>query len=74
MMGVWYMINNYSKASTLLVVGLVFTFVFIVSALVEIWKSPSISVGAKILWTGVILMGNTLGGLIYILVGRKGII
>jgi type IV secretory pathway component VirB8 len=64
-------------AEELLIVAVVSNGVFVVSALIEVWRSVRIDKNEKIMWTiAFVFMGllGAIAGIVYLLLGRKRIV
>lgn len=58
-------------ATDLMVAGLLFALIFMVMAVIEIWNTDRVKDNNRVLWTLVVVLFGTLGGLIYFMVGRR---
>lgn len=73
LIGAYLKISHSEGAETLLIIGLIATLIFIVSAIYEVRTSNRIADSEKTMWTiGFIFMGG-FAGLIYLIIGRKRI-
>lgn len=63
-----------SNPFRLFAIGTIFTFVFILLALTEIWESARIKKSEKIMWTICLILINFVAGLIYLIWARRRII
>jgi hypothetical protein len=72
-LGAYQKIRHTGIADILLAIGLVATAIFIVAAVYEVWSSAKIQHRKKILWTIALILGGTIAGLIYVVIGRKRI-
>jgi hypothetical protein len=64
-------------AEELLIVAVVSNGVFVVSSLIEVWRSVRIDKNEKIMWTiAFVFMGllGAIAGIVYLLLGRKRIV
>ena len=71
--GAYLKITHSEGAETLLIVGLISTLIFIVSAIYEVRTSTRIAPSEKTMWTIAFIFFNGIAGLIYFLIGRKRI-
>ena len=55
-------------------VGYLFTVVFIVLSLREVWQSVNISKNEKWVWTSGIVLLSLVAGLVYVIVGRNKVL
>jgi hypothetical protein len=55
-------------------VGYLFTVIFIVFALMEIWRSNNIAKNEKWMWTSGIILLSLVVGLVYVIVGRNKVL
>lgn len=72
--GALFKIMHWPGATALLVIGLLSLAVFIVTALSEVYNSKNINSSEKLMWTIGFLSLGSIGGLVYILAGRKRVI
>lgn len=72
--GGYLKITHVSGGEPFLVVGVIGTMVFIVSAIYEVRTSKKINPTEKMMWTIAFLFFSGIAGLIYFLLGRKRII
>ena len=73
LIGVYLKITHSDGAETLLIIGIVATLVFIVSAIYEVRTSKRINNTEKTIWTIAFIFMSGLAGLIYFSIGRKRI-
>jgi len=66
-------ITHAEGSETLLIIGIITTFIFIVSAIYEVRASTKIPTSEKTMWTIAFIFFSGLAGLIYILMGRRRI-
>ena len=52
-------------------VGYLFTVMFIILSLMEVWKSGNIHKNEKLMWTTGIILFSLVAGLVYVIVGRN---
>ena len=67
-------IMHWPAGTPLLMIGLVFTFIYIVTALFEIFNSRRINSSEKLMWLVGFLFFNLLTGILYIFSARKRIV
>ena len=72
--GAYLKISHSSGAETLLIIGIVATLIFIVSAIYEVNISIRINRSEKIMWTIAFLFMSGFTGIIYFLMGRKRVV
>jgi len=72
--GALFKIMHWPGASMLLLIGLLTSAVFIITALYEVYNSKNINSNEKLMWTIGFLCLGSIGGLVYILSGRKRVI
>ncbi len=58
----------------LILMGLVFTMVYVIIALYEIYRSDRITLDEKIMWTAGFILISTVTGLLYLIMGRMRIL
>lgn len=71
LLGAWMKILHWSNADLLLAAGLISSVIFTVLALVEIWNSDMVRRQDRIRWTVALILLGSLGGLIYLIFGRR---
>lgn len=71
--GFWLTVHHGKGADIYLILGLIFHLTFLATALYEIFSSYRISKTEKIIWTIVLVLSSSIGGLIYLLQLRKNI-
>jgi hypothetical protein len=71
--GAYLKILHAGGADILLAIGLLATAVFIITAVIEVISSSKIRHQEKILWTIAFILGGTITGLVYMIIGRKRI-
>lgn len=71
--GFWLTVHHGKGADIYLILGLTFHLAWLTIALYEIFSSSRISKTEKIIWTIVLVLLESVGGLIYLLLLRKNI-
>lgn len=66
-------ITHSQGAETFLIIGLITTLVFIVSAIIEVRTSKRIDQTEKTMWTIAFILVSGIAGLVYFFIGRKRI-
>jgi Phospholipase_D-nuclease N-terminal len=74
LIGAYLKITHTDSAETLLIIGIISTLVFIVSAIYEVRTSKRIDGTEKTMWTIAFIFMGGLTGIIYFIFGRKRII
>ena len=74
LIGAYLKITHAENAETLLIIGVIVTMIFIVSAIYEVRTSERIDNTEKTLWTLAFIFFSGITGLIYFLIGRKRIV
>ncbi len=72
--GAYLKITHSQGAETLLIVGVISTLIFIVSAIYEVRISTRIAFSEKTMWTIAFIFFSGLAGLIYFFIGRRRIV
>ncbi|MGK4567611.1 GldL-related protein [Flavobacterium sp. 3HN19-14] len=72
--GALFKINHMPAANALLTIGLIFTFIYTVAAILEIFNSRRINSTEKLMWLIGFLFFNFITGILYILSARKRIV
>lgn len=67
-------IQHAGGADILLATGLIANVVFIITAVFEVRSSTKVHYREKILWTIALILGGTVAGLVYIVIGRRRIV
>ncbi len=67
-------IMHFPLGQILILLGLVFTMVYVIIALYEINKSDRITPDEKIMWTAGFILISTVTGLLYLIMGRPRIL
>ncbi len=73
LVGAYQKIIHAEGADTWLIIGLIASLVFIVTAIYEVRTSKRIDHPEKTMWTLAFIFFSSIAGLIYILIGRKRI-
>ncbi|MBA4140778.1 MAG: PLDc N-terminal domain-containing protein [Segetibacter sp.] len=73
LIGAYLKITHSEGADTGLIIGVIASLVFIVSAIYEVRTSSRINHSEKTMWTIAFIFFSNIAGLIYILIGRKRI-
>lgn len=73
LIGAYLKITHSQGAETLLIVGVITTLIFIVSAIYEVWTSKRIDHTEKTMWTIAFILMSGVTGLVYFLIGRRRI-
>ncbi|MCY7292692.1 MAG: PLDc N-terminal domain-containing protein [Ferruginibacter sp.] len=73
LVGAYQKIIHSEGADTWLMIGLIASLVFIVTAIYEVLSSERIDRSEKTMWTIALIFFSSIAGLIYILIGRKRI-
>ena len=73
LIGAYLKITHSEGAETLLIVGVIATLIFIVSAIYEVRTSKRIPSYEKTMWTIAFIFFSGLAGLIYFFIGRRRI-
>ena len=71
--GAYLKITHIQGVETFLIIAMLSTLVFIISAIYEVRTSPNITISEKNMWTIVLIFISGVAGLIYIFMGRKRI-
>ena len=71
--GAYLKITHSEGAETLLIIGVIATLIFIVTAIYEVRTSKRIDNTEKTMWTIAFIFMSGLAGLIYFFIGRKRI-
>jgi Phospholipase_D-nuclease N-terminal len=71
--GAYLKITHLSGAEALLIIGVIASLVFIVSAIYEVRTSNRIDNTEKTMWTVAFILMSGVTGLVYFIVGRKRI-
>lgn len=71
LLGAWMKILHWPNADLLLTAGLMSSSIFTIMALVEIWNSDTVRRPDRIMWTVALVMLGIIGGLIYLIFGRR---
>jgi hypothetical protein len=71
--GFWLAVHHGKGANIYLILGLAFHLAWLTIAFYEIFNSSRISKTEKIIWTIVLVLLESIGGLIYLLLLRKNI-
>jgi len=71
--GFWLTVHHGKGANIYLILGLIFHLAWLATVLYEIFRSFRISKTEKIIWTIVLVLLGSIGGLIYLLLLRKNI-
>ncbi|MEO7530753.1 MAG: PLDc N-terminal domain-containing protein [Sediminibacterium sp.] len=74
LIGAYLKIIHSEVASTLLILGVIMTLIFIVSAIIEVRTSNRIENSEKTMWTLAFIFFSGLAGITYFLVGRRRIV
>ncbi len=74
LIGAYLKITHSEGAETLLIIGVIATLVFIVSAIYEVRTSTKIASSEKTMWTIAFIFFSGIAGLIYFFIGRKRIV
>ena len=74
LIGAYLKITHAESAETLLIIGVIVTMIFIVSAIYEVRTSERIDNTEKTMWTLAFIFFSGITGLIYFLIGRKRIV
>lgn len=74
LIGAWLKIIHTEAAETLLILGVIATLVFIVTAIYEVRTSSKIANTEKTMWTLAFIFFSGIAGLIYFFSGRKRIV
>ncbi len=72
-LGAYLKMTHSEGAETLLIIGIIATLIFIVSAIYEVRTSNRIANSEKTMWTIAFSFMGGLAGLVYFLIGRKRI-
>jgi hypothetical protein len=72
--GAYLKITHSKGVENLLIIGIIATFVFVVSAVYEVRTSNRIDNAEKTMWTIAFIFMSGLAGLIYFFIGRKRIV
>jgi hypothetical protein len=67
-------IVHWSNADVLLLIGLVASFIFIVTAIIDVQRSRRIASSEKTMWTIAFIFLGWIAGAVYLLFARKRII
>jgi hypothetical protein len=73
-LGAYFKIRHWEGADTMLVIGLIATLAFIISAIYEVQTSNRINHREKTMWTIAFLLLNGGAGLVYFVMGRKRVV
>jgi len=73
LIGAYLKITHSEGAETLLIIGIIATLVFIVTAIYEVRTSKRIDNTEKTMWTHAFIFFSGIAGLIYFFIGRKRI-
>ena len=60
--------------SNVIPIGFLFSIIFMVLSLAEIWRSVTITKNEKWMWTSGIVLFSLIAGLVYVIVGRNKIL
>jgi len=71
--GAYLKITHIKGVETFLIIAMLSTLVFIISAIYEVRTSPNIAISEKNMWTIVLIFYSGIAGIIYIFMGRKRI-
>ncbi|KXK36796.1 MAG: PLDc N-terminal domain-containing protein [Saprospiraceae bacterium] len=74
LIGAYFKITHLEGAHALLIIGVITTLIFIVSAIYEVRTSTRIDNSEKTMWTIAFIFMSGLAGIIYFFAGRKRII
>lgn len=74
LVGAYLKITHFKGAETLLIIGIIITLIFIVSAIYEVRTSNRIDSTEKTMWTIAFIFMSGLTGLVYFFIGRKRIV
>ncbi len=72
--GAYLQIIHSSYADIFLMAGIMFTFLFIGSAVTEVFASKRIAKNEKLMWTIGFVFFSSIAGLVYVLIGRRRIV
>jgi hypothetical protein len=72
--GAWLKIIHSEGAEVLLIIGLIASLIFIVTAVYEVRTSKRIGDAEKTVWTIALILSGAMTGIIYMLVGRRRIV
>jgi hypothetical protein len=73
LIGAWLKLTHSQGAETLLIIGVIATLVFIVTAIYEVRTSAKINNTEKTMWTLAFIFFSGVAGLIYFFIGRRRI-
>jgi hypothetical protein len=73
-LGAYFKIRHWEGADTMLVIGLIATLAFMISANYEVQTSNRINHREKTMWTIAFLLLNGGAGLVYFVMGRKRVV
>lgn len=70
-LGAYLKIMHATGADTILAIALFATLAYVLLAMYEVWSSDLFTHGEKIMWTVAFVLLSGIGGLIYLLMGRR---
>ena len=73
-LGTFFKIEHYPHTKLVLVIGLIFHLIFLITAIYEVRKSKKIEVSEKFMWTVGFIFFGSVAGLVYLLSARKRIV
>lgn len=73
LIGAYLKITHYQGADAILIIGVITTLIFIVSAIYEVRTSKRIDHAEKNIWTIAFILMSGITGVVYFLIGRRRI-